>query len=152
AGDLPLSSGGERPAARETVAEGGGRIQAPAARRILLPVLSERPSACPFTIPPRFSESSLKRHGKRGVRRSEAAGMITLLFLSANPSDTTRLVIDREVREITQRLRATPHGAEFRIEQEWAVRVGDLQTALLRHRPDIVHFRGVAKESGEIMV
>jgi eukaryotic-like serine/threonine-protein kinase len=78
--------------------------------------------------------------------------MIKLLFLGANPADTARLAIDREVREITQRLRATPHGAQFEIAQEWAVHVGDLQAALLRHQPDIVHFGGHARATGEILV
>ncbi|WP_170319966.1 pentapeptide repeat-containing protein [Polyangium spumosum] len=67
---------------------------------------------------------------------------IRILFLGANPSDTTRLALGREVREITQRLRGTHEGERFEIVQEWAVRVGDLQAALLRHRPQIVHFSG----------
>jgi HEAT repeat protein/DNA polymerase III delta prime subunit len=67
---------------------------------------------------------------------------IKILFLGANPSDTTRLALDREVREITQRLRATPLAAHFEIVQEWAVRVVDLQAAFLRHRPQVVHFSG----------
>ncbi|MDC3981473.1 pentapeptide repeat-containing protein [Polyangium jinanense] len=67
---------------------------------------------------------------------------IRILFLGANPSDTTRLALGREVREITQRLRATHEGERFEIVQEWAVRVSDLQAALLRHRPQIVHFSG----------
>ena len=46
------------------------------------------------------------------------------------------------MREITQHLRATHQGERFELVQEWAVRVGDLQAALLRHRPDIVHFSG----------
>ncbi|MDI1479268.1 pentapeptide repeat-containing protein [Polyangium sp. y55x31] len=67
---------------------------------------------------------------------------IRILFLGANPSDTTRLALGREVREIMQRLRGTHEGERFEIVQEWAVRVGDLQAALLRHRPQIVHFSG----------
>jgi WD40 repeat protein len=67
---------------------------------------------------------------------------IRILFLGANPSDTTRLALSHEVREITQRLRATDRGARFELVQEWAVRVDDLQAALLRHEPQIVHFSG----------
>lgn len=68
--------------------------------------------------------------------------MIKILFLGANPTPTTRLALDVEVREITQRLRSSPHGQRIRIEQEWAVRLSDLQAALLRHQPAIVHFSG----------
>jgi hypothetical protein len=71
-----------------------------------------------------------------------SAAALRILFLGANPSDSTRLALDREFRAIRERLRATPHGARFQLEQEWAVRTKDLQAALLRHRPDIVHFSG----------
>jgi hypothetical protein len=76
----------------------------------------------------------------------------TLLFLGANPSDTTRLALDREVREIGDRLRASEHRDAFRIEQAWAVRPADLQSCLLRHRPTIVHFSGHGSFSGEILL
>jgi hypothetical protein len=78
--------------------------------------------------------------------------MIKILFLGANPSDTTHLAIDREVREIRQRLYAALHGQHFQIEQEWAVSVGDLQAALLRHRPQLVHFSGHGDSSGKLQV
>jgi formylglycine-generating enzyme required for sulfatase activity len=73
-----------------------------------------------------------------------AAGedVVRILFLGANPSGTTRLALDREVRAITQRLRASPHGHRFVLAQEWAVRVSDLQAALLRHQPHVLHFSG----------
>jgi hypothetical protein len=67
---------------------------------------------------------------------------IKILFLGANPSNTTRLALDREVREIVQHLRASGQAERFELVQEWAVRVRDLQAALLRHRPQIVHFSG----------
>ncbi|WP_437907244.1 CHAT domain-containing protein [Sorangium sp. So ce327] len=65
-----------------------------------------------------------------------------ILFLGANPFDTTRLALDREIREITRRLRASPHAERFELVHEWALRVGDIQAALLRHRPQVVHFSG----------
>ena len=36
------------------------------------------------------------------------------------------------------------------MEQEWAVRVSDLQSHLLRHRPNIVHFSGFGSHAGRI--
>jgi hypothetical protein len=78
--------------------------------------------------------------------------MATILFLGANPSDTTRLALDREAREIAHRLRATPQGHEVRFAQEWAVRAEDLQDYLLRHKPDLVHFSGHGSERGELLV
>jgi hypothetical protein len=77
---------------------------------------------------------------------------VTLLLLGANPSDTTRLALDRESREVRQRLRASELRETFRIEQEWAVRPADLQECLLRHRPTIVHFSGHGSSTGELVL
>jgi hypothetical protein len=76
----------------------------------------------------------------------------TILFLGANPSDTTRLALHREVREIEQRLRASEHRDAFRIEQAWAIRATDLQEQLLRHRPSIIHFSGHGSLAGELLL
>lgn len=77
----------------------------------------------------------------------EAAGReredpIRILFLGANPTDGVRLRLDREVREIDHALRLADLGGRFELCQKWAVRPSDLQTYLLRHRPDILHFSG----------
>ncbi len=74
---------------------------------------------------------------------------IKILFLGANPSNTTHLALGNEVREITQRLRAAHQGEQFEFVQEWAMRVGDLQAALLRHKPQIVHFSGHGQGDGD---
>lgn len=73
---------------------------------------------------------------------------IKVLFLGANPADATRLALDREVREITQRLRASPHASRFELVQEWALRLEDIQAVLLRHRPQVVHFSGHGHSAG----
>lgn len=78
--------------------------------------------------------------GNAGERKMHSK--IRILFLGANPSDTTRLALGREVREITRRLRSSGQAERFEFVQEWAVRVSDLHEALLRHRPQIVHFSG----------
>jgi hypothetical protein len=78
--------------------------------------------------------------------------MATILFLGASPSDTTRLMLDREVREISQRLRATGRADRIRFVQEWAVRADDLQAHLLRHKPDVVHFSGHGSQAGHLLV
>lgn len=76
------------------------------------------------------------------MKPTTSPSKIKILFLGANPSDTTRLALGHELREITQRLRAARQGERFEIVQEWAVRVSDLQAALLLHEPQIVHFSG----------
>jgi hypothetical protein len=78
--------------------------------------------------------------------------MIKILFLAANPSDSTRLRLDEESRGIDQVLRQAEFRDRFEIAQHWAVRVADLQGLLLRHRPDIVHFSGHGSKSNEIVL
>ncbi|HRI68851.1 MAG TPA: NACHT domain-containing protein, partial [Polyangium sp.] len=68
--------------------------------------------------------------------------MIKVLFLAANPTNTKPLAIGSEYRNITTEVRQSIHGQAFEIVVELAVRVADLQAALLRHKPTIVHFAG----------
>jgi len=77
---------------------------------------------------------------------------VDILFLAANPSDTTRLRLIQEFRELDQTLRRSKHGSRFNINQQWAVRVKDLQELLLRHRPCIVHFTGHGCSTGDIIL
>jgi WD40 repeat protein len=77
---------------------------------------------------------------------------VTILFLGANPSDTTRRALDREVREIQERLHASAYRDRIRVFQAWAVGPGDLQACLLRHEPDVVHFSGQGSEAGLLLL
>jgi hypothetical protein len=78
--------------------------------------------------------------------------MIKILFLTANPVDTQRIRLDEEIRSIRERIRAASHRDAIVLEQEWAVRVGDLQAHLLRHQPHIVHFSGHGSRNGAIIL
>lgn len=71
----------------------------------------------------------------------------TILFLGVNPSDSTRLRLDEEVRLIDKALRRAELRDKFEIVQHWAVRTLDLQEFLLRYKPDIIHFSGHGSES-----
>ncbi|MEA5497787.1 CHAT domain-containing protein [Limnoraphis robusta Tam1] len=68
--------------------------------------------------------------------------MKKILILSANPADTTRLRLDKEVREIQQTLRQSHHRDEFRVIPVGAVQIDDLQQTLYDYHPTIVHFSG----------
>ncbi len=68
--------------------------------------------------------------------------MKTILIFSVNPPGTTRLRLDREVREIQATLKRSKYRDSFQIVTEGAVRVDDLRRALLEYQPAIVHFSG----------
>ncbi len=66
----------------------------------------------------------------------------TILILAANPTSTSRLRLDEEVREIDEGLRRANKREEFKLEQKWAVRSRDFYRAILDYQPQIVHFCG----------
>ncbi|KAB8331274.1 CHAT domain-containing protein, partial [Scytonema tolypothrichoides VB-61278] len=66
----------------------------------------------------------------------------TILILAANPTSTSRLQLDEEVREIDEGLRRANKREEFKLEQKWAVRQRDFYRAMLDYQPQIVHFCG----------
>lgn len=78
--------------------------------------------------------------------------LIKILFLTANPSQTTRLKLDKEIRAIQQALRQAKFRDRFEIIQHWAVRTTDIQEYLLQHNPDIVHFSGHGTKANEIIL
>ncbi|MBT9316815.1 AAA-like domain-containing protein [Leptothoe spongobia] len=66
----------------------------------------------------------------------------TILILTANPSDTGRLRLDKEVREIQEGLNLSAERDSFNVVSQWATRPDDLRRALLKYKPQIVHFSG----------
>ncbi len=68
--------------------------------------------------------------------------MKTILILSANPSDTTQLRLQKEVRDIEQTLERAKLRDEFQVISKGAVQIDDLQQTLYDYHPTIVHFSG----------
>jgi hypothetical protein len=87
----------------------------------------------------------------RPAAASDAERMVRILFLGANPADSTRLRLDREVREIDQALASAELGHRIELCQKWAVRASDLQGYLLRIKPRILHFSGHGSESAVLL-
>lgn len=78
--------------------------------------------------------------------------MVQILFLAANPSDTTRLRLGAESRAIDTALRMSDFREQFNLELRYAVRFSDLRSALLQYQPHIVHFSGHGSDSDEIVL
>jgi AAA-like domain/CHAT domain len=73
---------------------------------------------------------------------SSARKKKTILFLAANPKNSTPLDLTREVKEIEEGLQRSQKRDKFVLEQVWAVTPGDVQRAMLDYKPQIVHFSG----------
>jgi tetratricopeptide (TPR) repeat protein len=62
------------------------------------------------------------------------------------------LRIDREVRRIEEKLRASPNRSSIQLITRLAVRVDDLRQALLEVQPEVVHFSGHGTDEHEILL
>ena len=74
----------------------------------------------------------------------------SILMLTANPAETSRLRLDEEMRDIKEGLRRSKWRDRISLTTESAVRSRDIQRAMLDVNPSIVHFsgHGVSDESG----
>ncbi len=95
---------------------------------------------------------SIEYETKKIISRVVPESKIQILFLAANPIDTNPLRLDEEIRSIDRALREATFRDRFNIEQQWAVRVQDLQSHLLRFKPHIVHFSGHGSVASEIIL
>ena len=93
------------------------------------------------TVHQHFYGSSAPPEGKRMQK-------IKALFLAANPTSTSRLAIDEEMRAIEQKFRAAEHRDAVVFQSAWAVRPDDLLQMLNQHQPHIVHFSGHGSSQG----
>ncbi|RCJ33731.1 hypothetical protein A6770_41010 [Nostoc minutum NIES-26] len=66
----------------------------------------------------------------------------TILILTANPVDTARLLLDKEIRGINEGLQRGKERKQFKLEQVRGVQLKDFPNEISHHQPYIVHFCG----------
>ena len=96
--------------------------------------------------------NSAKEMTKSNLSPAENPSKVKILFLSANPSSTSRLSLDEEIRAITEKIRASAHRDLVEVISYWAVRPDDLLQALNEHEPHVIHFSGHGSNSEEIIL
>src|SRR5438445_11664882 len=77
---------------------------------------------------------------------------VRILFLAANPKDSTKLRLDEEIREIHTRIRAADFRDSFDLVSRWAVRPLDLLQAFNELKPHVVHFSGHGSSNAELVM
>lgn len=77
---------------------------------------------------------------------------IRILFLSANPWTTSRILVDEEAREIFEKLQEGSCRDRFELIKHEAIRAFDLQRLLMMHEPHIVHFSGHASKTHKLIL
>src|SRR6185312_10068388 len=75
-----------------------------------------------------------------------------ILFLSANPWTTSRILVDEEEREVFEKLQEGPHRNKFELYKHSAIRAIDLQRLVMMYRPHIVHFSGHGSKSQKLIL
>jgi hypothetical protein len=65
-----------------------------------------------------------------------------VLILAANPTDTARLQINQEIRDIEEAIQRSPQRDRFQVLPRWGVQYDELQRVLVNENPQIVHFCG----------
>ncbi|ABY35670.1 MAG TPA: TIR domain-containing protein [Chloroflexus aurantiacus] len=76
--------------------------------------------------------------------------VISILFISSDPTDTDRLRLGAEIRELQERLQLSKLRDCFILHQRMAVRPIDIIQALLDLEPQIVHFSGHGNARGAL--
>lgn len=75
---------------------------------------------------------------------------IKILFLTADPSDSARLRLGQELRDIRERLQLSKQRDRFSLEPRESVRPEDITQAIFDVEPQIIHFSGHGMSTGEI--
>lgn len=77
--------------------------------------------------------------------RGPAVSKRIILFLAANPKDTSRLDLQRECAAIEHELRLARHGSDFEFRSKWVATVDEMARHLIDLDPAIIHFSGHAR-------
>jgi hypothetical protein len=87
---------------------------------------------------------------EKTVHTIETVTTISILLLTSDPTDASRLRIGEELREIQERLQLAKLREKFKLDQRMSVRPPDISQALLDIQPHIVHFSGHGTASGSL--
>ncbi len=73
---------------------------------------------------------------------------VKALFMSASPVTEKKLRVDEESSRISKRLRQIQSPkVNLDISYEWAVKTDEVQSAIINHQPEILHFSGHGNQS-----
>ena len=85
------------------------------------------------------------------MKLSTSYDHISILFLSSDPTNTNRLRLSEELREIHEKLQLARLRDRFDFQTRMSVRPADISQALLDTQPKIVHFSGHGSDKGELL-
>jgi hypothetical protein len=92
--------------------------------------------------PPDVVAPGPRNRALKPTTRGPTASKHNILFLAANPKDTSRLDLQRECASIEHELRLARHGGDFEFRSKWVVTVDEMARHLIDLDPAIIHFSG----------
>ena len=99
----------------------------------------------------RFNQNDDFSQGMLQDRKGDDTEEISILFVSADPTDASRLRLGEEFREIHEKLKLAQLRDRFKLElPQMSVRPADVSQALLDIQPQIVHFSGHGTSTGAL--
>jgi len=81
-----------------------------------------------------------------------SAAQCTVLLVSASPNGEQRLRVDKEFRDVINKMRGSQHRERFKFVQIQAARIEDLGTALLEHQPNVLHISAHGESDGSLLL
>lgn len=102
--------------------------------------------------PNQSTENQLGKESSSPLEIRRMSGKTVILFLASDPTPTARLRLDKELREIQDKLRQAIYRDRFDLQQRPAVRPEDVFQALYDLSPHYVHFSAHGALSGEILL
>jgi Effector-associated domain 11/CHAT domain len=78
----------------------------------------------------------------------ESQNKIKVLFIASNPRDTSRLRLEKEMREIDLELSRAKYREKFEFKKYMEARLDDLLNILLEDTPHFIHFAGHGTDEG----
>ncbi|MBW4662106.1 MAG: CHAT domain-containing protein [Drouetiella hepatica Uher 2000/2452] len=103
-------------------------------------------------VPERLMQAVIQEEqsSEKAISSIEKVQTISILLLSADPTNASRLRIGEESREIQEKLQRARLREKFILAQRTSVRPTDISQALLDIQPHIVHFSGHGAASGSL--
>lgn len=82
--------------------------------------------------------------------RKDSSSRIVVVFVAASQVPGVRERAAKEFKKITEKIQESKYRDDFHFERIEAVRFGDIRTALLRHRPNVLHISTQGEEDGSL--
>lgn len=98
-----------------------------------------------------FNQVTMAPASSQAALLEAKKSLIKILVLPTNPSSTTPLRLDLEIRAIDRALRESGLRDQFELEQAWAASALELPVSLLRHRPVVAHWCGHGSADGSLL-